>query len=69
MAAILEWEPVESAERYTPPGGLRLTSKDYGEFQVESDLDVSEAQGIQPLQNVGGKPETDVLKAFLEFLK
>jgi len=70
LAVILEWEPVESDERYTPPGGLWLTSKDYGEFQVESDLDASDAKDIEPLKDVdNGKPQPDVLQAFLDFLK
>jgi CRISPR-associated protein Cmr1 len=70
LAAILVWEPVESDERYTPPGGLLLTSKDYGDFQVESDLDVSDAKNIEPLKTANkGKPQPDVLQAFLDFLK
>ena len=69
LAVILEWETVESDERYTPPGGLFLTSQDYGIFQVSSDIDSSEANHIDPIQNIKGKPQTDVLLAFLDFLK
>lgn len=69
LAAILEWEPVESEESYTPPGGLWLTSKDYGDFQVQSDLDVADARNIEPLKNINGKPQPDVLQAFLDYLK
>jgi len=70
LAAILEWKPVGTDEEYTPPGGLWLTSKDYGDFQVESDLDISDAKNIEPLKDVdNGNPQPDVLQAFLDFLK
>ena len=69
LATILKWDPVDTKERYTPPGGLWLTSEDYSDFQVESDLKPAEAGNIEPLKNLGAKPETDVLQAFLDYLK
>ncbi len=64
LAAILEWGPINSSESYTPPGGLLLTSKDYNDFPVESNLNAAEAAQIPPLNG-----EPNVLKAFLKFLK
>ncbi|MEW6405860.1 MAG: type III-B CRISPR module RAMP protein Cmr1 [Chloroflexota bacterium] len=65
LAAVLEWEPVDSDEPYTPPGGLRLVGKD-DKFDepVQSRLNATEASKIPPL-----KGQTDVLQAFLDYLK
>lgn len=62
LAAILEWEPVNSDEAYTPPGGLRLQGEGLDK-PVESELTAHEAAQIPIL-----KIEPDVLKAFLEYL-
>jgi CRISPR-associated protein Cmr1 len=63
LAVILEWEPVETHERYTPPGGLILKDAP-GDPIVLSDLEKTEAASIEPLY---GNP--DVLQAFLNSLK
>jgi len=64
LATILDWEPINSSERYTPPGGLLLTSNDYDDYQVESDLNADEAAQIPPLRG-----KSDVLQAFLDSLE
>ena len=45
-----------------------LTGKDYGDFPVKSDLNELEAKDIKPL-NLSGKPNLDVLQAFLDYLE
>ena len=62
LAVILNWEPVNSAETYTPPGGLVLkgASRDP---KVYSDITPDEAAQIPPLNG-----ETDIFKAFLKTL-
>jgi len=68
LAAKLEWKAIESEEDYTPPGGLFLTGKGYGDFPVKSNLikdnTKDEAKDILPLNG-----EPDVLQAFLDYLK
>jgi CRISPR-associated protein Cmr1 len=67
IAAILEWEPINSDEKYTPPNGLTLKSS-ARVYDVKSELTIAEAEKIEPL-NIKGKPQPDVLQAFLDFLK
>lgn len=63
VAVILEWEPLNSNELFTPPGGLIL--KDAPDNPaVHSDLEPEEIRNIKYLQ---GNP--DVLQAFLDYLK
>jgi CRISPR-associated protein Cmr1 len=62
LAAILEWEPVNSTELYTPPGGLILKGA-LRDPKVYSDLTPIEAATISPLNG-----ETDIFKAFLKTL-
>jgi len=69
LATILEWQPINPGdESYTPPGGLMLTGKDYGDFPEQGNLNAAEAKDIPPL-NLSGKPQPDVLQAFLDSLK
>ncbi|MBK9009173.1 MAG: type III-B CRISPR module RAMP protein Cmr1 [Anaerolineae bacterium] len=63
LAAILEWETVESSEMYTPPGGLVLSGVP-NHPSVVSDVLESEVAYIPPLGS-----HTDVLQAFLDSLK
>ena len=64
LAAILEWEPMDSNDSpYTPPGGLVLKGG-ANDYPVKSDLTSAEASQIPPLHG-----QTDVLQAFLDFLK
>lgn len=63
LALILEWEPVESAESYTPPGGLFLKGISKEPKEVKSDLAPDEATNILPL-----KGNTDILQVFLDSL-
>lgn len=64
IGLVLDYKPVANEENYTPPGGLVLSGKDYGNFQVFSDLNSSEAEKIPPLNG-----KTDILQAFLDYLK
>jgi CRISPR/Cas system CMR-associated protein Cmr1 (group 7 of RAMP superfamily) len=68
IALILEWETIGTNENYTPPGGLFLSSEVKGDFQVKSNLENDEEKNIKPL-NLSGKPQSDVLQAFLDYLK
>jgi len=63
LAAVLEWETVNSNEPYTPPGGLKLKGA-LRDPKVLSDLTQEEADKISPLDG-----ETDVFEAFLNTLK
>jgi CRISPR-associated protein Cmr1 len=63
LAAILEWNAIDSEESYTPPGGLILKGAPNNP-KVESNLSESEAKNIPPLDG-----EPDVLQAFLDYLK
>lgn len=63
LAVLLEWDPVNSDEPYTPPGGLRLTGEKVNKV-VQSKLSQTEVQQIPVLD---GNP--DVLQAFLDYLK
>jgi len=63
LAVILEWEPIQSDEPYTPPGGLMLKGAPK-DPPVTSKLESAEAAQIPPLSG-----EKDVLQAFLNFLK
>ncbi|GAB4403850.1 MAG: type III-B CRISPR module RAMP protein Cmr1 [Anaerolineales bacterium] len=67
IAVILEWEPINSDEKYTPPNGLTLKSSAQI-YDVKSDLTIAEAEKIEPL-NLKGKPQPDILQAFLDYLK
>lgn len=69
LAVKLEWKPIETDESYTPPGGLFLTGKGYGDYPVDSNIDVTDAKNIEPLKSIKGKPQPDVLQAFLDYLK
>lgn len=69
LVAILEWHPIDSDESYTPPGGLFLTGKGYGDYPVKSHIDEDDAKKIEPLKNIKGKPQPNVLQAFLDYLK
>lgn len=62
LAAILKWEPVNSAEPYTPPGGLVLKGAPR-DPKVLSSLTPTEATTISPLNG-----ETDIFQAFLKTL-
>lgn len=68
IAVVLEWEKIDTNETYTPPGGLFLSSEIKGDFPVESNLEDDEVINIEPL-NLSGKPQPDVLQAFLNYLK
>jgi len=63
LALILQWEPVDADEPYTPPGGLVLKGAPDAR-QVRSKLTPEEAQHIPVLK---GNP--NVLQAFLAYLK
>ncbi len=63
LALILEWTPLDTDAPYVPPGGLRLQGEGLDE-PVESQLTPSEAAQIPVLHG-----ETDVLQAFLNYLK
>lgn len=67
LAVILEWESIDTDERYAPPGGLVLKSATRV-YEVKSQLSHTEAEKIEPL-NLKGKPQPDVLQAFLDYLK
>jgi len=62
LAAILKWEPVNSVEPYTPPGGLVLKGAPR-DPKVLSSLTPDEAATISPLNG-----ETDIFQAFLNTL-
>lgn len=62
LAAVLEWDPVDSEEPYTPPGGLKLQNAPDNPA-VKSRLTKEESKSIEPLN---GDP--DVLRAFLKYL-
>jgi len=63
LVAILDWELIDSDELYTPPGGLVL--KDAPDNpKVQSSIKPAEAKQIPVLNG-----KTDVLQAFLDYLK
>lgn len=68
IAIVLEWEKIDTDETYTPPGGLILSSEVKGDFKASSKLENDEPENIKPL-NLSGKPQPDVLQAFLDYLK
>lgn len=72
VAVVLDWKPIDSNEPYTPPGGLTLSGKSYGDipFPVKSDLIVDEKKGINEAKDIPPlKGNPDVLQAFLNFLE